>query len=108
DLIVSPAFNMISIYPQNDDAGQKWAKSIVDALPGFIIGETRVPKQFKDLNEWTLSQDKRTREMRVKWSDRFVLCKSTVHGIQQPGALCKLLDDLRAYLKRYIVFQSDA
>jgi len=44
---------IVRLWPQNDDAGQKWAQDALHVLPRVSICKT--PPQFKDVNEWLLN-----------------------------------------------------
>jgi hypothetical protein len=44
----------IYLWPQNDDAGQKWAEDVISHLPKQAIGKiVRTPVEHADLNDWT-------------------------------------------------------
>ena len=45
---------IVSLWPQNDKAGQKWVEDAVRSLPGGT-SICKTPPQFKDVNEWFLN-----------------------------------------------------
>jgi AAA domain/Toprim-like len=45
----------IILWPQNDQAGEKWLADAIAVLAGRNVRVARTPKPHKDLNEWTQS-----------------------------------------------------
>jgi hypothetical protein len=52
DLI--PQSSTVYVWTQNDAAGEKWQKDICGNMKA-TVKRARIPEQFKDLNDWTLT-----------------------------------------------------
>jgi hypothetical protein len=94
----------ISVYawPQNDAAGEKWFKD-VDALIK-IINKAVVPAPFKDLNDWAKAGAQAEDIYKALSLSQPVDAASQA----KPTALAELLEDVCTYLKRFVVFTSEA
>lgn len=49
------AVKEVYLWPQNDQAGEKWLADAITSLPTRNIRVVRTPEPHKDLNEWTQS-----------------------------------------------------
>jgi hypothetical protein len=84
-------------WPQNDAAGQKWLGDLA-AHAGTTLAKAVTPAQYKDVNDWTKAGASAEALYRAMWRNE------VVYEPPKQRALAELLDDLCAFLRRYIVF----
>ena len=86
---------------QNDAPGEKWGQDLV-ALAKCAVRFVRVPKSFKDLDEWRQAGASAI-ELRTALTEADNLAAVEVQKCA--AGLSALLDALCAFLRRYVVFQ---
>jgi hypothetical protein len=86
---------------QNDGPGEKWGRDLV-ALAKCAVRFVRVPKSFKDLDEWRQGGASAI-ELRRALTEADNLAAVEVQKCA--AGLSALLDALCAFLRRYVVFQ---
>ena len=88
-------------WTQNDVHGEKWGRELI-ALSKSAVRTVRIPKKFKDLNEWTQAGAS-AMELRAAMMETD---KVAAVEVQKCAAeLSALLDSICAFLGRYVVFQ---
>lgn len=50
--VLPESLEEIVIVPQNDEAGAKWEKEVIQLFPNIAIKKINLPQKFKDLNDW--------------------------------------------------------
>jgi Protein of unknown function (DUF3631) len=103
-----PQSASVLAWPQNDKAGEKWLAD-VSAHAGVPVAKALTPAQFKDLDEWTAASPDnggaRAEDIfRTMWRNQLVKEPATPKLVD----LTALLGDVCAYLKRFVVFTSEA
>lgn len=69
-LLLQEKHERIHLYLDNDNAGRKCAQEIIKRNPGKVVDESRLYRDFKDLNDWFI--EKRL-DVHVKQSSRLRL-----------------------------------
>jgi hypothetical protein len=93
----------VCAWPQNDAAGEKWLSDLcVDTGPK--VAKAMVPAPHKDMNEWTAAGAGAKEIYGALWRNE------VVHQSSRPKSvdLTVLLEDVCTYLKRFVVFTSEA
>jgi hypothetical protein len=57
-LLLQEKYQRIHLYLDNDNAGRKCIQEIQKRNPGKVVDESRTYKDFKDLNDWHVSNNK--------------------------------------------------
>jgi hypothetical protein len=92
-----PAGASVLVWPQNDAAGQKWLSDL-GAHVGTTFAKAVVPPQYKDVNDWTKAGASAEELYRAMWRNE------AVYEPPRQRTFAELLDDLCAFLQRYVVF----
>jgi hypothetical protein len=93
----------ICAWPQNDAPGQKWLNDLCPHV-GTKIAKAVVPASHKDLNEWTKAGAGAEDIYRAFWRNELVHAPSE----RKSADLAVPLEDVCTFLKRFIVFTSEA
>ncbi|HEU5247213.1 MAG TPA: DUF3631 domain-containing protein [Candidatus Udaeobacter sp.] len=110
-------------WPQNDAAGEKWLSDLAAVVSG--LGVARVPTSIKkrdefadmvevslkDLNDWTKAGATAEDIYAAFWLNepfKPVLAQSVTLTPSDPVNLATLLEEAGKYVKRYVVFASEA
>jgi len=88
-------------WTQNDVHGEKWERELI-ALTKYAVRPVRIPKKFKDLNEWRQAGAS-AMELRAAMMEADQV--SAVEVQKRAAGLSALLDSICAFLRRYVVFQ---
>jgi hypothetical protein len=107
----------VCAWPQNDPAGEKkWLSDLSGLVPG--LGVARVPASIKkrdefgdmveaslkDMNDWTTAGARAEDIYNALWRNELVYKPAK----PKSADLAALLEDISAYIKRFIVFTSEA
>jgi hypothetical protein len=99
---VIPQGAKVYLWPQNDAAGEKWAKDICDSTKAAVMS-VKVTAQLKDLNDWTragaTSADLRAAMVEAAKA-------ATIKGEKCAAELALVLDSVCEFLRRHVVFAS--
>ena len=99
--VLIPRCSTCYAWLQNDVPGEKWGRELI-ALSKSAVRTVRIPKKFKDLNEWTQAGAS-AMELRAAMMEAD---KVAAVEVQKCAAeLSALLDSICAFLRRYVVFQ---
>jgi hypothetical protein len=89
-------------WPQNDAAGQKWLNDLC-AYANPQLAKAVIPVSYKDMNEWTAAGARAEDIYAALWRNELV------YELKPKSVdLTVLLEDVCAYLKRFVVFTSEA
>jgi hypothetical protein len=90
-------------WAQNDAAGEKWLSDLC-AHTSTGLAKAVIPAPHKDMNEWTAAGARAEDIYGAMWRNELV------NGPSKPKAvdLTVLLEDIRAYLKRFVIFTAEA
>jgi hypothetical protein len=91
----------VCAWPQNDAAGEKWLSDFC-AHAGTKVAKAVIPAPHKDMNEWTASGARCEDIYGALWRNELI------NGPQKPADLGTLLDEIHAFLQRFISFTSEA
>ena len=92
----------VCAWPQNDAPGEKWLSDLC-AYVGTKLAKTVVPASYKDINEWTAAGARTEDIYGALWRNELVYeLKPKSVELTVP------LEDVCAYLKRFVVFTSEA
>jgi hypothetical protein len=89
----------VCAWPQNDKAGEEWLAALC-AHAGSKVAKAQVPPQYKDLNEWTKAGASAEDRYKAFWRNELVYEPQK----PKPVDLAGLLEEVCAFLKRYVVF----
>jgi hypothetical protein len=91
----------VFLWPQNDAAGRKWSNDV--SAHAKKVNKSFVPAPFKDLNDWVKAGARAENIYRA-----LSVSQQTDASTQtKPTELAGLLEDVRTYLRRFVVFTSE-
>jgi hypothetical protein len=92
----------VCVWPQNDAPGEKWVNDLCAQIAK--VAKAVVPAPYNDLNDWTKAGARAEDIYGAFWRNEVVYEASK----PKPVELAVLLEDIYTYLKRFVVFTSEA